>query len=134
MRPGRTTKRTPALVDALCRVLSAGGTRRAACASVGIDHTQLYRWLETDAPFRTAVEKAEADAELRFTAIVATAAATNWQCACWWLERRRPDDYARRERIDVEIRQQAERLASELGLNAAELLEEAERLVRQPRV
>jgi hypothetical protein len=131
---GRTSKRTPALVDALCRLLSAGATRRAACAQVGIHHDSFYAWLERDPTFSDAIQKAESDAELRFTAIVAQAAADSWQAAAWWLERRRPDDYGRRERVDVEIRHQAEQLAAELGLNPSELIAEAERLVRRPRV
>jgi hypothetical protein len=129
-RVGRTTKRTPALQAALCSVLAAGGTRRAACAHVGVDHTQFYRWLERDAPFRTAVEKAEADAELRFTTIIVTAASESWQAAAWWLERRRYADFGRKDRIEVDIRSQAQAIAQSLGLDADELVATAEAILR----
>lgn len=46
-----------------------------------------------------------------------------------WLARRYPADWAKRDEVVVTIRQQAERLASELGLDPAELLAEAERIV-----
>jgi hypothetical protein len=45
--------------------------------------------------FRQSVEQARADAETRNIAIVATAAATNWQAAAWLLERTYPDRWAR---------------------------------------
>jgi hypothetical protein len=128
-----TSKLTPALQAALCSVLAAGGTRRACCAHVGIDSAQFYRWLERAAAFRSAVEKAEADAELRYTAIIATAASESWQAAAWWLERRRPDDYGRRDRIELNVRAEAERLADQLGLDAEELIKEAERITRASR-
>jgi len=127
----RRTKRTPSLVDALCRVLRAGTTRRAACAHVDIASPQFYRWLETDVAFRSAIEKAEADAQLRFEKIVADAAADTWQAAAWWLERRRPDDYRRRDRIELDIRRQAERVAQAYGLSVDEVLQEAERWLAQ---
>src|SRR5262249_15332874 len=45
--------------------------------------------LKRDRTFADAIEKAESDAEVRFTTIVAEAAAGSWQAAAWWLERRR---------------------------------------------
>ena len=51
----------------------------------------------------TAVEKAEDEAEATYTALVAEAAVDpkNWTAAAWWLERRRPDHFARRERVEM---------------------------------
>ena len=51
-----------------------------------------------------------------------------WQAA-WWLERRRPDDYGRRDRVDVTVRQQVQKLAAQMGIDAAELIAEAEPIV-----
>src|SRR5215472_15438219 len=99
---GRTSKKTDARVQALCRLHAGGATRRAACAQVGVSHGTFYVWLERDQTFLDAIQKAESDAELRFTGIVAAAASESWQAAAWWLERRRPEDYARRERLEVE--------------------------------
>jgi hypothetical protein len=83
-------------VQALLTALRVGNTRRAAAAHAGIDHATFYRWLERNATFRDAVEKAEADAEVRFLAIIAQAAPNSWHAASWWLERRRHDDYGQR--------------------------------------
>jgi hypothetical protein len=79
--------------------------------------------------FSDAIKKAESEAEVRVVAHVLKAATDGtWQAAAWWLERRRPHDYGRRDRVDVTVRQQAQKLAAQ-GIDAAELVAEAERIV-----
>jgi hypothetical protein len=48
------------------------------------------------------------------------------------LERRKYQDYARRDKVEmtIDVRKEAERLASELGLDPAEVLAEAEAIMR----
>ena len=43
-----------------------------------------------------------------------------WTAAAWWLERRKNGDYARHDKLDmqIDIRKEAERLAAEQGLDA----------------
>lgn len=102
--PGRRTKRTPALVKALCDVLAQGGTRTAACHAVGIHNDTLYDWLEKYPVFSEAVAQAEAQAELRFTrAIVVAARAGDWRAGAFWLERRRPLEYGQRTHVEGEV-------------------------------
>jgi hypothetical protein len=96
------SKKTPERIAAITQALRAGNTRRAAAQYAEIDHATLYRWLEDDATFRDAVEKAEADSEVRFVAQVAQAATGGtWQAAAWWLERRRGVDWKRQETVEV---------------------------------
>ncbi len=98
----RPTKRSPEREQAVLNALRLGNTRRNAAAYAEIDPATLWRWCEADATFRNAVEKAEADAETRFLGQVAKAAADGtWQAAAWWLERRRPEDYRRREGVEL---------------------------------
>jgi transposase len=54
-----------------------------------------------------------------------------WQAAAWLLERKYPGRWGRRERLEVEhvLREQAERLAKEEGLDAEEIMAEVERLL-----
>ena len=123
------SKRTPQLEKALCDVLRAGGTRTAAVHHVGTTLEALRRWLARSVEFRASVAKAEAEAELRCTSIVTKAVIDgDVASARWWLERRRPSDWGTASRIDVVIRQQAERVAAELGLSADDVLAEAERI------
>lgn len=99
---GRRTRRTLALTQALCDVLKTGGTRTAACAHVGIDRSLFYDWLQFPS-FSDAVARAEAEAELRFGAVVMQAAVreNDWRAAAFWLERRRPEEWGERQRVDV---------------------------------
>lgn len=100
----RPTKRTPQREQAILNALRLGNTRTAAAAFAEVDRVSLWRWVESDAAFRNAVEKAEADAEFRFVSQVASAAADGtWTAAAWWLERRRPNEYARRDRVDSRV-------------------------------
>jgi hypothetical protein len=92
---GRPSKATAARIEALIAALLAGNTREAAATHADIDRTTLYRWLERDAGLRARVEKAEADAEVRFAAQIARAAGDDWRAGAWWLERRRPKSYGR---------------------------------------
>jgi hypothetical protein len=128
---GRPTKRTPEREQRRLNALAAGNTRKAACHFAGIGVQTLDDWQRRFGDLREAIEKAEADAEVRHVANIAKAAQDGtWQASAWWLERRRPDDFGRRERIELNIRQTAERLGAELGLDPDELVREAERLVR----
>lgn len=118
-------------VEKLLFGLRNGMTRRAAAGAAGFSKTTLYRMLDndTDGTLVTAIENAEAEAEATYTALVAQAAMEpkNWTAAAWWLERRRPDDYGRRERVDIsfDFRREAERL----GLDPDQAVAEAERIL-----
>lgn len=94
------------IVDAVAR----GCTRAAAAEAAGIHRDTLQEWLargrEGDAEysdFAYRVEKADAEAEnvmvgvVRGVAIGADGEKPIWQAAAWWLERRRPESYAKRE-------------------------------------
>lgn len=119
-------------VDQLLAALEDGDTRRAAAAVADIDHATLYRWMAKDATLRDKIEKAEAIAEHRRVAIVRKAGEEgNWQAAAWWLERRKYEDYARRERVEmsIDIRGEARKLAQELGLDEQTVIEEAEAIL-----
>lgn len=99
---------------AILVALQGGCTRTAAADAVGIDRTTLFRWMQRDATFSSAVKAAEADAEIDFTEIIRTAAKGtqvkkrtliikpdgtkvameeyvpgDWRAAAWWLEHRK---------------------------------------------
>lgn len=101
---GRPSKRTPECERRILDALRAGNTRKAACAYAGIDLHTLARWSAAHATFATAIEKAEADAETRMVAQIAKAASGGtWTAAAWWLERRRSEEYGRRDKVDTNI-------------------------------
>lgn len=129
----RRRKLTDQRTEALLQGLRMGMTRQAAAGAVGIHPTTLWRMVDADAAFRTAVETAEAEAEARYTAIVAQATQDpkHWTAAAWWLERRRYRDYARREKVEmsIDLRTIAARIAEESDLDADAIMAEAERVL-----
>ena len=130
----RPRKRTPARETAILAALRAGMTRTAAAESNGIERTQLWRWMAADATFRNAVIEAEAAAEIRMTITLRQAGETDWKAALAWLERRRPDDWARQDKI--EIISSVRDLARREGWDADEealAVAEVERMLRAKR-
>lgn len=125
----RPSKFTPDRVERILTALRAGNTRMAAAAYAGVHRDTLADWMARHSAFSADVQKAEADAEVRHVANIAKAAQDgNWTASAWWLERRRHQDWGKVDRVEVNIRREAERLADELGLDATEILAEAERI------
>lgn len=123
----RPTKRTPAVEAAILAGLRAGLTRTAAAESNGVERTQLYRWMARFATFRNAVMQAEAQAEVRATVTLRQAGEGDWHAALAWLERRRPDDWGRRDRVEITASIRALVQAAGLGADVeAEAVEYAE--------
>lgn len=106
---GRPTKMTPELQDAIVTAIRAGNYVEVAAAHVGISRECLYNWMREGArhpegplgSFSDAVKKAMASSEVRDVALVGQAAATQWQAAAWRLERKHPERWGRKERIEL---------------------------------
>lgn len=103
--------------------IRAGNYIETAAAYAGVNKSTLYEWLkrgerekqrvaensryrirESEKPyveFSNAVEKALAEAEIRDVAIIAKAAKEQWQAAAWRLERKFPDRWGRKDKVDL---------------------------------
>jgi hypothetical protein len=92
-------------LDRLATMLRAGNYVTVAARAVGVSPDRLAEWLERGASshaddrgfveLRERLDRARADAEVRHVALVAAAAAENWQAAAWLLERQYPDRWSR---------------------------------------
>lgn len=111
---GRPSKILDAAVrDNLLTAIRAGNYIESAVRYAGISVASYRRWMDRgqsddpdDAPyaeFRTVVEKARADAEVRYVAIIAKAAERTWQASAWWLERSFPDRWGFKHRVDMGV-------------------------------
>ncbi len=114
----RPPKYTPERSRLVLEAISGGATRKAAALHAGIDQDTFGRWLKRYADFADRIARAEADVEVRCTALILNAATTDPRHAEWWLERRRPDDYGRRDKVDLEV--YVRQRARELGLDEDE--------------
>jgi hypothetical protein len=105
MKVGRRPKLCPEVQRRLCEAIVGGNTRETAARYAGVTYSTLHHWLTrgrkaSRGRFRQlleAVKKAENDAVVRNVAIINKAAQKTWTAAAWWLERRRPDDWARKD-------------------------------------
>jgi hypothetical protein len=99
---GRPPAITAEVEHRLLQLLQAGVPKKDAAAACGVGESTLYRYQASSESFRSQVEKAESEAVAANTLVVRKAAqAGTWQAAAWWLERRRPEDWARTERVEV---------------------------------
>mgnify|MGYP001136552653 CR=1 FL=1 len=128
----RPTKYTPQTVARLLDGIRLGLTYRLAAAYAGIDYATFCRWRMRYASFATQLQEAEAHAAAVVMARIHHAAASDWRAAAWMLERRYPEDFGPRQRLEqavtVDVRQAAERVAAELSVPVDVVLAEASRM------
>lgn len=126
----RPTRRTPEREARLLQALKAGNTRAAAAAYAGISDRTLRYWAEQSAVFADALSRAEDEAEVALVANIRIAGQTDWRAHAWLLERRKPESWGRRERVDLNVRNVAAQIAASQGLDVDALLAEAEQIVK----
>lgn len=105
----RKSKLTPQLQEKIVSLISAGNYIRTACVAVGIDEDTYFRWLKrakkgekpyTD--FAEAIKKAEAAAEVLYLNRIRKAADDGtWVAAAWFLERKYPTRWGRKDELAV---------------------------------
>ena len=107
--PGRNVKLDDVRQRLIVTSIAAGVPRKYAAQRAGVCERSLRAWLargrrEPDgiyAAFLAAIEKAEADALARNVAIIQKAANSTWQAAAWWLERRYPAEFGRKDKTVI---------------------------------
>ncbi|NOZ27976.1 MAG: transposase [Chloroflexi bacterium] len=127
---GRRTKLTPEVQEKICNFVRQGLTYEVAARAAGISESTFYRWRRRGEGARSgkfrqfweALKKAEAEAESSLVQqIQKEARGGTWQAAAWILERRYPERWAKRDRVEHEhsvgdaLAQVLERLADRGG-------------------
>jgi transposase len=122
----RPTKLTPELQVKIVEALKMGNYIETAAALAGINKTTIYEWLKRGARelervennpnakirkdeerfvvFSNAVKKAQAEAEQRDVLIIAKASQSDWKASAWRLERKYPQRWGRKDRLDYEAK------------------------------
>ena len=119
--PMAWVKRSPEREQRVLQALRNGNTRTAAARCAGIEIHTLERWAKRSAQFAQALSRAEAESQVALVAIVRQAAASDWRAAAHLLERRWPDEWGRREKIDIDV--YARQRARELGIDEHEAVQ-----------
>jgi len=105
-RTGRPTKLTPETQTKIVNLLRAGNYVETAAAFCDIDKPSIYDWLKRGnrqktgiyRDFLNAVERAQAEAEIRDLEAIRKDGA--WQGSAWRLERKFPQKWGRKERLE----------------------------------
>lgn len=106
---GRPSKLTPERRKRIMDAIRAGSPKMHAAAAAGVSRETLRTWErrgeQPDAPaeyraFLADLREAEAAGIVAMAATVTAAARSDWRAAAWLLERRAPDEYGRRDRIE----------------------------------
>jgi hypothetical protein len=115
MTVGRPTKLTLELQEAICKHIEKGNYPAKAAIHEGINESTFYAWMkrgqeETEGKFMEfskSIKKAENIAEAFHLENIRKAATGEdngnpvWQASAWYLERRYPDSWGRRDRVDL---------------------------------
>ena len=106
----RKSKLNEELIKQAVKLIEAGNYQKHVAQALGITETTWYRWMQEGEKaksglkrkFYESIKKAEARAVLRNVAKILQASQEgNWQAAAWWLERRYPDEWGRKDKFDV---------------------------------
>lgn len=107
----RKSKLTRELIEQAAKLIEEGNYQSHVAQALGIHEDTWYRWMREGAQtknglkrrFYEAVKKAEARAIARNVALIQKAAQEgNWQAAAWWLERKFPDEWGKKDKLGLE--------------------------------
>lgn len=112
---GRKLKLNEELIKQITSLIEIGVYNKVACQSVGIDESTFYIWMRKGEQsiaenkhdiyrrFYEEVKKAESKSMVRhLTNIVKASQEGNWQASAWILERRYPELWGRKDRMNLE--------------------------------
>ena len=106
------SKLTPELQEKFCDAIENGDSILGACGYVGIDESTYYKWMKKAkeakgrskfVKFKECVDKAKAKALHNFEQVITRASTEHWQAAAWMLERRHPNMYGKRDKIEADV-------------------------------
>lgn len=102
--PGRPRKLTPRLIRRVEQLAAKGLTQRQIGVILNIHEVTLIRWKggagDLNISFCKAIEKGQAEGiRRRLDRIEKAAKAGNWAADAWTLERRYPEQFARRDKL-----------------------------------
>jgi len=102
-------KLTEEMIEKAAKLIAAGNYHKTVAQYLGIHEATWWRWLQKGETAKSkrsiyrklyeAVKKAEAEAQIRNVAIIQKAAQETWQAAAWWLERRYPELWGRKDTV-----------------------------------
>lgn len=100
-RPGRPTKLTTAMRREFLALVRGGMASTRAAKALGVCPDTVTDWCRVNPEFSEALEAAREESLGILEQRVHAAARKDWRAAAWLLERRLPEEYGRKERIEA---------------------------------
>jgi hypothetical protein len=120
---GRPSKYTQEIVDRICYSLSLGNTRTTSVTCAGVSMPTFHTWMNEFPDFSDAIKRAEEQAVEHYVNVIHAASGQTWQAAAWYLERRRPADFSKQDKVDITTNGKDIN-----GMSVEEMLAELERI------
>jgi len=120
---GRPSKLTEELQTEICEYIASGNTFKRACRLSGISDSIFYDWKakgekEKQGKYSefldTIKRSSEKFKQTNIDIIQQAAKGGTWQAAAWLLERKHPEEFGRRDRINIDLNSQEDKLAKML--------------------
>lgn len=108
---GRPTKISPEICEDIVKYIKAGNYPEVAASLAGVSRKTFYNWLKKGhksksngvyKQFLHSIKKAESYAEAAAVERIRKAGEDNWQALAWWMERKHPDKWGRKQRVEME--------------------------------
>ena len=106
----RTTILSEVIQNAMAEAIRNGNYASTAADACGIGRSTHYEWMEKGeqgiepyAEYADTIKKAEAEAEMNAIQNIQIHAAENWTASAWYLERKFPDRWGRKDKLTQEI-------------------------------
>jgi hypothetical protein len=96
-RPGRPSKKTPQVVEALLKAIRTGAPYVICCSACGVNLDTFMTWKATDPVFAAQVEQAAGETALRMLEKIEKHGEESFPPLAWILERRFPNSFSRPE-------------------------------------
>ena len=108
--PGRQSKLTDEVQEAICQSIRNGNYAKVAAEAAKVSETTFYRWLEEGEKakqgkkreFWESIKEAEAESEQNAVRVVQDAMPHDWKAAMTYLERRHPERWGKRDKQTLE--------------------------------
>ncbi len=106
----RTTILNQLIQSVMVEAIEGGNYATTAAEAAGIGKSTHYEWMEKGeqgiepyAEYADAIKKAEAIAESNAVKVIKAASLENWTAGAWYLERKFPDKWGRKDKLTQEI-------------------------------
>ena len=125
----RKVKLNPQIQEAICNEIKRGTPITSACLIAGISKDTYYRWYRKGEKAKTGrfkefynkIEEAKAYAiALRVENIRKAGRNGSWQADAWWLERMDPENFSRKDNVNVK----SENINHNLNINLNRLFDD----------